>query len=291
MTRARKVGVIYHGFLPEAAELARALVMKFGGDGEWWAVDAETAEEDCDHFDGGDLMITIGGDGTILRAMHIAAPRNVPVLGLNMGRVGFMSEVDADRALDSLDWYLEGHARIEQRTMLQVKSAALKGGAQHALNDITVGRGSAPRIVNVRTHVNGAHLTNYRADAVVISTATGSTGYSLALGGPAIDPELDCILLKPVAAHMSLQGGVLLPNGTVIDITFQGPETGVLSVDGFIDCPLRPGQRVAVQASPYRARFLRRNPTTEFYASLTRRLGMRQESLPRRRRNGGKARA
>lgn len=247
-------------------------------------MDAEAAEADGSRFDGADVMITIGGDGTILRAMHIAAPRNIPVLGLNMGRVGFMSELDADRALDELGWYLAGNARVEDRTMLQVDSVVFRGISQHALNDITIGRGNTPRIVNIRTHINGVHLVSYRADALVMSTATGSTGYSLALGGPVMDPGIDCILLKPVAAHMSLQGGLLLPRETAIDIRFDGPENGVLSVDGFIDRAIRPGQTVTVRVSPYRARFLRRNPTTEFYASLTKRLGMRQESLPRRRR-------
>ncbi|MBI2965723.1 MAG: NAD(+)/NADH kinase [Chloroflexi bacterium] len=279
-----RIGVIYHGLIPEAGELARTLIERFGLDGEWWAMDAEAAEVDGSRFDGANLMITIGGDGTILRAMHIAAPRKIPVLGVNMGRVGFMSEVDADHALDQLGWYLEGNARVEERAMLQVDSVVFRGASQHALNDVTIGRGNTPRIVNIRTHINGVHLVSYRADAVVMSTATGSTGYSLALGGPVIDPEIDCILLKPVAAHMSLQGGLLLPHETAIDIRFDGPETGVLSVDGFIDRPIRPGQTVTVRISPHRARFLRRNPTTEFYASLTRRLGMRQESLPRRRR-------
>ena len=276
--------MIYHGLLPEAAELAKALLEKFGDDGEWWAMDAETAEADGSRFDGADMVITIGGDGTILRAMHTAAPRNIPVLGLNMGRVGFMSELDADRALDELGWYLAGNARVEKRTMLQLDSPVFRGVSQHALNDVTIGRGNTPRIVNIRTQINGVHLVSYRADAVVLSTATGSTGYSLALGGPVMDPEIDCILLKPVAAHMSLQGGLLLPSETAIDIRFDGPENGVLSVDGFIDHAIRPGQTMTVRVSPFRARFLRRNPTPEFYASLTRRLGMRQESLPRRRR-------
>lgn len=289
MPRVRKVAVIYHGLVPEAGVLARRLVQRFRTAAQWTAMDAEAARKakglaDCD------LFVTIGGDGTILRAMHIAAPLAVPVLGLNMGRVGFMSEVDAENALDEIEWYLDGNARIEERAMLQVESAALRGGPQHALNDVTIGRGSAPRIVNLRTHINGVHLTNYRSDALVLATATGSTGYSLALGGPVMDPESDDILLKPVAAHMSLQGGFVLPVSTVIEVKFEGPEAGVLSVDGYVDMPLRPGQVVTVRTSPYRARFLRRHSTAEFYASVTRRLGMRQESLPRRR-QGRQARA
>lgn len=282
MARARRVAVIYHGLVPEAGALARQLVERFRTAAQWTAMDAEAAREDKG-LAGCDLFVTIGGDGTILRAMHIAAPLAVPVLGLNMGRVGFMSEVDAENALEEIEWYLDGNARIEERAMLQVESAALRGGAQHALNDVTIGRGSAPRIVNLRTLINGVHLTNYRSDALVLSTATGSTGYSLALGGPVMDPESDDILLKPVAAHMSLQGGFVLPASTTIEVKFEGPEAGVLSVDGYVDTPLRPGQAVTVRTSPHRARFLRRHPTAEFYASVTRRLGMRQESLPRRR--------
>lgn len=158
----------------------------------------------------------------------------------------------------------------------------------HALNDVVVGRGASIRVVDLDTVVDGQHIVTYRGDGLVISTATGSTGYALALGGPVMDPSSEAFLLKPIAAHMSLGGGLLLRAGAVVDITVENEVGGMLSVDGFVDRPLAVGTTVRVETSEFRARFLRKHPPSAYYESLTRRLGMRQSAMTRESEEGGR---
>ncbi len=277
-----RAGIIYHGLLSEARELAGEIADRYSGSGNWWVSAAEDAPRHAEDLDATDMLVTIGGDGTMLRAVHEAAPRKIPIIGVNLGRVGFMSEIEAEDALDGLGWYLEGNARVDERTMIQAVIAGNGPGPFHALNDVVLGRGSEVRLIDMSVVVNGVHLETYRADALVVATATGSTGYSLALGGPVMDPESRSFLLKPVAAHMSLQGGLVLPPGATVEMTLETESEAVCSVDGFVDLPVRTGESVRVEVSPHTARFLRRSPTTSFYESLTRRLGMRQGAVPRR---------
>lgn len=287
LKRPRVVGVIYHGLLPGAEELARALCDRYGPDGSWWAATAGALLESEDRHEGSDLIVTIGGDGTILRGVHVAAPLGVPVLGVNMGRVGFMSEIDAEDALEQVGWYVEGNARIEQRAMLQTEVLGGEGatvqGPVDALNDVVVRRGEGAGVVEVATVLDGVELATYRGDGVVVATATGSTGYCLSLGGPVMDPASDAILLKPIAAHMSMHGGVMVSPDSVLELKPEAGSAAILSVDGFLHWPVEPGQTVRVRRSAHRAAFLRREPTVAFWASLAGRLGMLKGPLSRRR--------
>ena len=135
-----RTGIIHHDFVPEANTLAQALIDRYSGDDEWWSSSVEDASDLGESLVGTDLIIAIGGDGTILRSAHVAAPLGIPILGVNLGRVGFMSEIEADDALDEVAWYLEGNARPELRTMIK---ANIGDGPvpHHALNDVVLGRG------------------------------------------------------------------------------------------------------------------------------------------------------
>ncbi len=277
-----RAGIIYHGLLSEARDLAGEIADRYSGSAEWWMSAAEDATDHAHELAATDMLITIGGDGTILMAVQEAAPRKIPIVGVNLGRVGFMSEIEAKDALDGLGWYLDGNARVDERTMIQAVVGNDASGPFHALNDVVLARGSEIRLIDMNVVVNGVHLETYRADALVVATATGSTGYSLALGGPVMDPESRSFLLKPVAAHMSLQGGLVLPPGATVEMTLETESEAVCSVDGFVDIPVRAGEAVRVEVSPHTARFLRRSPATSFYESLTRRLGMRQGAVSRR---------
>ena len=283
----RVVGIVYHGLLPEAEELARALCDRYGPDGSWWAATEETLPESGSRQGESDLIITIGGDGTILRGVHVAGPLGIPVLGVNMGRVGFMSEIDADDALEWVEWYVEGNARVERRAMLQVEVVDGAGGSVEgpvdALNDVVVRRGDGVGIVDVATVVDGVELATYRGDGVVVATATGSTGYCLSLGGPVMDPASDAILLKPIAAHMSMHGGVMISPDSQLELRLETSSPVTVSVDGFLHWSVAERQTVRVKRSAHRAAFLRREPTVAFWASLARRLGMLKGPRPRRR--------
>jgi NAD+ kinase len=265
--------------------LARALEKRYP-EQEWWVATQDTLHQQSDRIANTDLVVTVGGDGTILRGVHIAAPRGIPVLGVNMGRVGFMSEIDADDALAGVGWYLEGGARIEERAMLRAEVEGQQAQFD-ALNDVIIARGETLRVIQVATRIDGVLLAVYRGDGVVVATATGSTGYTLALGGPVMDPSSEDMLLKPVAAHMSQFGGVVVRSTSLLDLTVMSVDRAMFSADGFLNTWLHDGQSVRVMLSPFKAKFLRRQPQTHFWSSLSRRLGMRQGALPRKAESDG----
>jgi len=279
MPRYKHIGIVHHGLLAEAAELANGLASRYSDSRKWWLATQDTLREHENDLESSDLIVTIGGDGTILRGAHIAAPRDIPILGVNMGRVGFMSDIEAKDALDDIEWYLEGNARIEHRYML---SASVNGRDEEpvfALNDVSVVRGAVLRVIEVATVVDGVHLATYRGDGVVVSTATGSTGYTLALGGPVMDPTSRDFLVKPIATHMSQFGGVILQHSSKVELTVQAEDAATLNADGFIDITLTAGETIAVSQAGDYASFLRRKPPAAYWGDLSRRLGLRKGSM------------
>ena len=279
------VGFVYNARLGEARALAERLAGTVG-EGEAWVASSLEVERFRPACSKSRLVITLGGDGTILRAVRVAAPAGVPIVGVNMGRVGFMTELRAEEAMDRIGLYLEGRGWVEERTMLEalVHPEASEASAGEGpppfigLNDAVVGRGSVSRLVFVEAKVDGVPLTVYAGDAVVVATATGSTGYALAAGGPILHPQSAHLILKPVAAHLSLPTALVLPPESVVDLTVQMEHQAMLSVDGFVDLALAPGDRVRVQRSRLVARFLRSAPPSTFYSTLLQRLGLAGKS-------------
>ena len=276
----KNVGIIYNARIPEALDLGTAILHQLALPEDSWIAPAENLETLRDRADETKLVITVGGDGTILRAAQVTAPAGVPVVGINMGRLGFMTELQVHEALEKIPMYLNGDCRVEERNMLQAvvikgegRSDVEKDSQFHALNDVVLARGAISRVVTVTGYVDNAQLTTFRADAVIVSTATGATGYNLAVGGPILDPTSDSLVLKPVAAHMGLTAALVLAPSAEVTLSLEGYQEAILSVDGVVDYPLVPGDRVQLNQSPYKARFLRANPQNHFYATLTRRLG------------------
>jgi NAD+ kinase len=138
---------------------------------------------------------------------------------------------------------------------------------------VVISRGSVSRVVTIRTTIDDADVASMRADGVIVSTATGSTGYSFAVGGPILDPRSDSIVFKPVASHVGLSAALVLPATARVGLYLEGSQEAIMSVDGFRDRPMQPGDWVEVNQSQLKARFLRTNPCNHFYATLTRRLG------------------
>jgi NAD+ kinase len=153
-------------------------------------------------------------------------------------------------------------------------------GPYHALNDVVLARGAVSRVVTIRTSVDEADVASLRADGIIVATATGSTGYSLAVGGPILDPLSDSLVLKPIAAHVGLAASLVLSPSARVGLHLEGTQEAMLSVDGFFDRPLAPGDWVEVKQSPLKTRFLRANPPNHFYATLTRRLGFSIRGQP-----------
>jgi NAD+ kinase len=221
-----------------------------------------------------DLLVTLGGDGSILRVARAAAPYCTPILGINLGRVGFLTEAEPDMWKAVLSQALAGDYWVEERMM--VKVAALRGDEEltqaTALNDVVVGRGERARVVYLRAEVDGGYLASYAADGLVVATPTGSTAYALAAGGPILPPELRNIVLVPVAPHLSMERPVVLSEGVSVRIVVAGGRRAVLTVDGEVKADLVGGDEVIVGASPHAARFARVQEQTYFYKTLVERL-------------------
>ena len=279
-SQIRTVGIIYNSRIPEALDLSTAIVNELSLEQSSWISPAENLEELREQVTSTDLVVTAGGDGTMLRAVQLTAPLKVPMVGINMGRLGFMTELQVQDALEKLPSYYNGSARVDSHNMITARiirgshtSLPSEEGPFHALNDVVLSRGAVSRVVTIRTTVDGVEVASLRADGIIVATATGSTGYSLAVGGPILDPLSESLVLKPVAAHVGLTASLVLAPEASVGLNLEGAQGAVLSVDGYIERPMHPGDRVEIAQSPLKASFLRAQPRNHFYATLTRRLG------------------
>jgi NAD+ kinase len=276
MAARRLIGLVHNALLPESGRAAEALADSLGRESCWIASAGDLLDVD---LSGTSVIVTAGGDGTILRAVRAAAPHSIPILGVNLGRVGFMTELSADEAAEKIPSYLDGSRRVEERAMLRATVQPAEGESKaasiDALNDVVVSRGAVPRLLDIDVRVDGVRLITYRADGVIIATATGSTGYALSAGGPIMYPEARDVLVQPLAAHMSLQSGIVVPGESEVQLSVKASSEFVLTIDGHTDTELTEGDVVRVERSPYVARFLRADPPAASYSSLTRKLGVR----------------
>jgi len=217
-----------------------------------------------------DLVVTLGGDGTVLRAGHLCAPVNVPILAINMGSLGFLIEVSPKEWPQAIDRLLAGDCWIEDRMMLQASlwRAEKKLYQLDVLNDAVIARGENLRPVHLRVSLDGLEMTTYVADALVVSTPTGSTAYALAAGGPILPPNLRNILLVPVAPHLSIDRGIVLAEGSTVSVTVLSDHGSVVSGDGQESITLRQGDRVEVCASKFVTRLVRFQEVDYFYRNL-----------------------
>ena len=271
------IGFVYNALVEEAPCLIDSLISSLDLRAHSWVSSAFEVDGRSDLLAETSLIVVAGGDGTILRTIHAIAAHSVPIVGVNMGRVGFMSELRVEDAAERLPAYLSGDMRVERRMMLRATVTTDDGSlflSQDALNDVVIGRGGVSTLLDIDTVVDRQFLTQYRADAVIVSTPTGSTGYALSAGGPIFFPEAEMMMLQPVAPHTGLRDGLVLPHDTEVTLSATDGKYASLSVDGMEDVHLEPGCRVTIRRSPYTARFLRSQPRTSFYNQLTRRLGL-----------------
>lgn len=171
-------------------------------------------------YDNADLAIVIGGDGSMLECTRLAAPAGVPVLGINMGRVGYMTELEMDE-LELLDKVFSGEYTLDTRSMLSVVIKSESGNVKfraHALNEAVIANGAAARMVDIELYDGDELVTQYRADGLVIATPTGSTAYSLSAGGPIVDPKLSCLCVTPVCPHSLTARPLIFPDTAQLKI-------------------------------------------------------------------------
>lgn len=279
----RRVGILHHPRIPDSQPLARAIgdsVERLGLTawlGSAW--DEESLRQQAVELD---LLITLGGDGTLLRAARLGSPYGVLLLGVNLGQLGFLAELTPAEVVSALPGILEGHYWVEERLMLRgrVQKSQVKSQTSNvksadcfdALNDIVVGRGSLSRTVRVEARIDGDYLTTYVADGVIVATPTGSTAYSLAAGGPILEPELQNLLLTPIAPHLTVVHSLVLPATAEVTLRVSTDHPASVTIDGQIDLPLEDGDTVIVTASPHVSRFVRLQPKAYFYRTLLERL-------------------
>jgi len=275
----KTIGILYSPRLDEAHRLAGEMAAWIEQRGRQAQVSTTEDAPGVFCWQETDLLVVLGGDGSILRAAQVAAPYSTPILGVNLGRVGFLTEAEAETWRDVLSRALVGDYWIEERMMLRVvarRDGAILGQGE-ALNDVVVGRGARARVVHLRTRVDGGYLATYVADGLIVATPTGSTAYAMAAGGPVLPPQLRNILLVPVAPHLSMARPIVLAEGVTVHITITGERPAVLTVDGNVQAELESGDEVAVEASPHTARFARVRERTYFYKTLVARLVPRDE--------------
>lgn len=293
MTKLQRVGVLAHPLRPQTAPVAERITQTLTEKGvETW-LHTIWKEQDVDmHTQPVDMVIAIGGDGAMLRAARVCAPHNVPVLGVNMGLLGFLTEIDSPDAWEQyLERVINGDYWIETRMMIQAQ--VLRDGvviaSEDALNDVVISRGIVTRTIRLEMYIDNGWTTTYNADAVIVATPTGSTAYALACGGPILPPELLNILIVPVAPHLSMDRPIVISQGSTVDVipTLDTQTKVVLTVDGRTLEDLRPGDCVRVTASEHASRFVRMRERNYFYRSLLDRLEPRITRPKQNTQNGG----
>jgi NAD+ kinase len=221
------------------------------GVAEW---SSPAADHDALHRElpGSDVLVVLGGDGTFLRAAHAVIEDDVPLLGINVGKVGFLSKVEANDVEDVLAKLVEGRYEIEPRMALEGR--ILRGGTQPsgerllALNDVVVARGSLARVVRLDTSIDGTHLASFIADGLVVASPTGSTGYSFSAGGPILGPTARNLVVTPIAGYLTTIRSVVVGPTAVVRCRVVDAHEALVSVDGREDIPLAVGDVVEVRA-------------------------------------------
>lgn len=221
------------------------------------------------------LLIVLGGDGSTLRAARLSVPFGVPLFGINMGRVGFLSEATPQDWQERLQRVLDDDYWIERRLLvhgdLRRKGTVIDSFV--ALNEIVIGRGAQARVIRLNLHVDGDLVTTYVADALIVSTPTGSTAYAMAAGGPLLPPQLQNIVVVPVAAHLSFNRSLVLHEEARIDIDVLMDHEANLTADGQHTVPLASGDRVVIVKHGQPCLFARVDDPGYYYRRLMQRLG------------------
>lgn len=268
-----KILVMPNADIPRAVEIATDVSSFFHTQN----VAFEVVAYDFDHpnivpdLSGFDLLIAIGGDGTLLRAAHFTALTGIPLLGIRAGRLGFLVEVKEDDLVNRLTDLIEGRFRLEERMMLDAElfKSGVSKDRWDVVNEIVIARGHEVRPIEVRVDLSEGYLTSYIADGLIVSTATGSTGYALAAHGPILPPELRNMLVLPIAPHLSLDRAVVLAEGASVTLRTTGVHETVVSVDGMDPVVIYPEDMVKVTANKQSLWMVRFREANYFYRDLS----------------------
>ena len=222
-------------------------------------------------LNGVDLLIVLGGDGSLLRAGHFCAPLGIPLLGIQAGRLGFLVEVKEADLLDRLERLLRAEYRIENRLMLRADlyQGDIYQKGWDVINEAVICRGKEVLPIEIRVDLNEGYLTSYLADGVIVSTSTGSTGYALAANGPILPPELRNMMILPIAPHLSFDRAVILAEGAQVNLypSYKRNEV-VISIDGLAPVQMEEGDHLAIKANKHSLNMIRFGAANYFYRDL-----------------------
>ena len=269
METVKRIGLIVHGGRADAPAYAQRAVAALQGAGAQVWAEREVAErlglsalEDAVSLDG---LLSLGGDGTLLRAVQQAVRLDAPLMGVNLGRVGFLTETEPERLEAAARALVEGRFTLEERNLLRA-SRLRTGESFLALNDVVVSRGGYARLINLDAWSGEELVGHYIADGLVVATPTGSTGYSLSAGGPVIHPAVDCMIITPICAHSLQHRPVVVPGEERIRLALVCEEETavVLQVDGQTRCMLQGGETILIHKAEETVRLVRLSPARFF---------------------------
>ncbi|HEY0408644.1 MAG TPA: NAD(+)/NADH kinase [Candidatus Dormibacteraeota bacterium] len=249
--KRRSIGFLLHPRERHRPEVLEPAVSRATAAGyEVWMDTGDAESAVAEHADSTALLVTVGGDGTFLLGARLAAPRGIPVLGVNRGQLGFLTDIDLADLPDAVDCFVQGRHRAERRSLLELE--LLDGVARHpsdlALNEVVV-KSTGMNLARLRVEVDGELFGEFDADGVIIATATGSTAYALSSGGPLVDPRVRAVVVVPLAPHAVITRAVVLPEAVTVQVTVQRGRT-FAAADGHLEVPLREGGGVVVRPGP-----------------------------------------
>ncbi len=262
---------------PEAVELARELIARYPT--LQFAIEPSLATQlglpgTKDVAEGADLCVVLGGDGTLIHAARLLAGRQIAILGVNLGSLGFMTEVPKEELFPRFEEALAGKLAIEKR--LKLSCRLLRGGRviveDAVLNDVVINKGALARIADHETFVDGCYVTTYKSDGVIVATPTGSTAYALSAGGPIVHPSVDCMVLAPICPHALTQRPIVVAPHSTVTIALKSETPDVyLTLDGQAGHRLESGDRIEVKLSSQRV-LIARNPAKDYFEILRQKL-------------------
>jgi NAD+ kinase len=275
----KSVGIVYNNLIEGSKDIANDLGKNFQPQSLNFVDALNNLPEALDI----NVLIVLGGDGTILSAAHKIYNTDISILGVNMGTLGFMTELSVKEAFTDLNNDFVENAYKEERSMIEAdiitsKQEMVNSFSFLALNEIVVGSGSVAKMARIEVKIDDQWLTEYRSDSVIVSTATGSTGYSLSAGGPILYPTSSDILLQPVAAHLGFGSGLILPSNTSVELKVMSTDSASISADGIFTSKLIKGNKVLVKLSKNTVKFLRRRKSFNSYRNIMKFFGMNNSS-------------
>ncbi len=260
----RNVVIVTKPKKPDVAEVAASLV-------EWFRTKGIEASTDPEAAQTADLAVVLGGDGTLLAAARLLGTRQIPILAINYGGLGFLTEVTLDELYPSLQRVVDGQFVMQHRMMMDitVTRANKEIAAYRALNDVVINKATLARIIELEARVDGQYVSSFRSDGLIVSTPTGSTAYNLSAGGPIIFPNMDAMVMTPICSHTLTNRPIVLPAGVKIEITLLSAQDEVyLTVDGQVGLRLEKEDRLTIEKSEVSVKLV--EPTDKNYFDVLR---------------------